>query len=318
MVEAIARDLASIEDVSVDITLQDGLEAELPEQVRIKRVATLEEALESFDLLARKCDGTLIIAPEIDGELARRARRVAARGGRLLGATPEAIELASDKLLFSRHLARHGVPSIPAELLPAGALGSARSPSLTPAWPVVVKPRRGAGSTDTFLLEETSPWPATRGELIITPFSPGLPASVLALVGPNGALTLRAGEQLLSADGRLRYLGGRLPLAASLEARAAKLALRALAAAPGLLGFAGVDLLLDREGREQEDKVVEINARLTTSYVGLRALSRVNLARCWLSIVQGEDPPALSWRPARIRFFPDGSVEEEESVTEEP
>ena len=310
MLQAIATDLASIEKVSVDIMLEESLEARLPPAVRVHRVTAPNEARERFDLLARNCDGTLVIAPELGGELVSLARRVREVGGLHLGATPEAIELASDKLLLPRHLLEHGVPCIRAEAFAAGPHElKARCRALAPPWPAVVKPRWGAGSTETFLLDEKSSWPDVDGQFVITPFCPGMPTSMLAIVGPRGTWPLRAGEQVLSSDGRFRYLGGRMPLPASLEARAVKLALRALAAIPGLLGFAGVDLLLDREDHERNDTVVEINARLTTSYVGLRALSRVNLAACWLATVSGGDSPVFAWQPEQIRFHPDGSVE---------
>ena len=51
--------------------------------------------------------------------------------------------------------------------------------------------------------------------------------------------------------------------------------------------------------------------RLTTSYVGLRRLSNVNLMRVLLDS-QGKELShvSLSWKNARVRFDPDGTVYE--------
>ncbi len=95
-------------------------------------------------------------------------------------------------------------------------------------------------------------------------------------------------KQRISDDGRLRYLGGELPLAAGLAERARSLAERALAAMPAAVGYVGVDLVLGREPDGSEDVVIEINPRLTTSYVGLRAAARINLAEAMWRLAQGE------------------------------
>jgi predicted ATP-grasp superfamily ATP-dependent carboligase len=43
---------------------------------------------------------------------------------------------------------------------------------------------------------------------------------------------------------------------------------------PQPLGYLGVDLILGEDGNGAVDCVVEINPRLTTSYVGLQAAAR--------------------------------------------
>ncbi len=307
MLEAIAFDLARVPGVSVVTTLDARIEPRrFPEPVEVRAISSRDEATACFDALARASDGTLVIAPELDGGLARLARRVIDAGGRHLGSSPEAIESASDKLLLPCRLAEMKIACVP-----SAARGSLDNAPF--GLPAVVKPRFGAGSTDTVLVREPGEWPRVNRESVVTPFTAGLPASVLVIAGPRGILPLRAGQQVLSGDGRLRYLGGRLPLSPRLEARAQRLAVRAVNAVPGLLGFAGVDLLLDVadsvEPRDGQDMVVEVNARLTTSYAGLRALAETNLAEHWLRVIHGEHPAAPTWRPGGVRFHPDGSLE---------
>jgi predicted ATP-grasp superfamily ATP-dependent carboligase len=302
MLEAACADLAAIEGVEVWATLDARSEPfDAPRACRMHRVSERRDAAGLFDALSRAADGVLLIAPELDGDLLRLARRVLGAGGRLLGPEPGAIEAASDKLLLPRLLAAVGVPSVRA----APYAGTA--PEGFPL-PAVVKPRRGAGSTGVVLLEGGAPMPPPERESIITELAPGLAASVLLILGPRRALALRACEQLLSADGRFSYLGGRLPLPPELEARARPLALAAARAVPGLLGFAGVDLVLDVSGRpDPDDRVIEVNARLTTSYIGLRAHAASNLAAAWLAAVTGGEIPQPAWRAGVIEITAGGA-----------
>src|SRR5205814_3910149 len=108
--------------------------------------------------------------------------------------------------------------------------------------------------------------------------------------GPMGNHALPACEQRLSTDDRFTYFGGRLPLEENLDARARRLALAAAAALPNPGGYIGVDLVLGDAADGSGDRVIEINPRLTTSYVGLRALSRTNLAAAMLAVASGQSP----------------------------
>jgi hypothetical protein len=86
---------------------------------------------------------------------------------------------------------------------------------------------------------------------------------------------------------RLQYLGGELPLPPDLAARATDLARRAIAALPCWLGYLGIDLVLGPQAGGAGDVVIEVNPRLTTSYIGLRLAARTNLAEAMLTIAEG-------------------------------
>ena len=122
-------------------------------------------------------------------------------------------------------------------------------------------------------------------------YMPGLAASVAFLCGPACRVPLAPCKQRISEDGRLRYQGGELPLAAGLGERAVALADRALAALPAARGYVGVDLVLGRDPGGTEDFIVEVNPRLTTSYVGLRAAAKSNLAEAMIRIAEGNASP---------------------------
>lgn len=245
----------------------------------------------------------LFIAPETDGVLAGLAEPRS--GGFLLGSSGEALRLTSDKLALADHWRGCGVRT------PAT---SAREPTPCEAFPVVWKPRDGAGSTDTFLIRdrfELASALAVRDpnrQMILQEFVPGRAASVAFLCGPREQIPLVPTLQTLSGDGRFKYEGGELPIPTELAERAVAVGRAAVGCVPGLVGYVGVDVVLGAAPDGSDDRAIEINPRLTTSYIGLRALADFNIAEVMLRVAAGGAAGALRWKPGRVRFGPDGSV----------
>jgi predicted ATP-grasp superfamily ATP-dependent carboligase len=258
-----------------------------------------EEA--AFRAAARSANWSLIIAPEFHDILHRRCRWVLEEGGKLLGPSPDAVKLCGDKLALYRWLNSRAVPIPETRSAITGVRGRWHGP-------FVRKPRFGAGSQDTLLIDSDIagvPGDSALGELIEQRYVPGLAASVALLCGAKTRLELPACSQLLSSDGRFAYLGGRVPLPADLGDRALRIARQAVDAVPGLFGYVGVDVVLGDDG---QDWVIEINPRLTTSYIGLRALAESNLAEAMLRLAEGNKPSPIAGRPGGVEFLPDGTT----------
>ncbi len=270
-------------------------------------VNTAEEERIAFHELAAACDATIVIAPELSQALLERSRWVDAAGGRRLGPSLETVALASDKHATAEHLRRSGVP------VPRGSLVKPGGP--LPGrldFPAVGKPCLGAGSHEVRLLAkraEAESWAAKLCQTSrIESFHPGMAASVAVLCGTAGLFPLPPCRQCLSDDGKFRYLGGSLPLASGFARRAVALALRAVATLPGARGYLGVDLVLGADPTGRDDVVIEINPRLTTSYVGLRtaAAADANLAAALWDVCEGR-VPRLLFRALDVQFDADGS-----------
>ncbi len=272
MRDAIVADFAAIPGVCV---LQDS--------------ATASE----FCRHVQSADFTLLIAPETRSCLEYLAREVVRLGGKLLGPSPEAIHLTSDKLALARHWESTDVAT--PRTWPLGEEPGGKR--------LIVKPRDGAGSQGIFL-------PPTRLdhgelELIAQEYVEGYSASVAFLLGDSSVLPLVPCQQLLSDDGRFQYLGGRLPIEPTVAGRAIAIATQAIESVPGLRGYVGVDVVLGDDGR---DWVIEINPRLTTSYVGLRVHAKFNLAEAMLKVVRVESVPEFEWHQGTLEFTPEGRV----------
>jgi predicted ATP-grasp superfamily ATP-dependent carboligase len=247
-----------------------------------------------FYRLAAEADWTIVIAPESDGLLEERCRWVLEAGGWLLGPEPAAIRLTADKYELAQHLIRHQVPTPGTRLLAEGV----------ERFPAVLKPRDGAGSLSTHVIRGQQDLNRIRQqepgvEFVSQPYLRGRAASVSFLLRRGmGVPLMPAGQQVPLKDGRLSYTGGWAPLAESLRARARRLAEEAVRSLPGLGGYIGVDLLLGRDPGGGNDVVLEINPRLTTSYIGLRLLARSNLAAALLTVMEGYRP-RLHWHKRR-------------------
>ncbi|HKD36675.1 MAG TPA: ATP-grasp domain-containing protein [Pirellulales bacterium] len=229
-------------------------------------------------------------------------------GGRLLGPSWTVVQLAADKQRTADHLAANGVkvPIGHAFDFPSQFVAGSCS------FPAVIKPRFGTGSEGVRLVrraEEVYRWTFFRNPLgcRIEEFCPGMAASVAFLCGPAGQFALPPCRQRLSDDGEFRYLGGSLPLAPELARRATDLASRAVATLNDPVGYLGVDLVLGEAVDGSDDVVIEINPRLTTSYVGLRALARENLAAAMLDVAEGRTP-RLSFADRQLEFDSDGTI----------
>lgn len=300
MLSAVATDFAHVAAVT---TLLSANSSDIP-GVRCERTTNADERRRFCDVID-ECEAVLLIAPEFDDILAQRAEHVLERGKRLLGCRPDAIRATADKLALAQYWNQRGVPT------PTTSLGAARPPGVFPA---VLKPRDGAGSQATRRVDDAAAWgrlfDATVSEMpgrdfLVQDFHAGLACSAAFLVGPRQTLQLAPTEQILSPDGRFQYQGGRLPLLEDQARRAIELATRALGGIDGLAGFVGVDLVLGENG---DDVAIEINPRLTTSYIGLRSLCKGNLAAAWLRLFDGECDVDLAWSPGPIAFSADGTV----------
>ncbi|MCC6494366.1 MAG: ATP-grasp domain-containing protein [Pirellulales bacterium] len=304
MISALAADFRAIDGVQVSVLRDMRLDRLSLPGCEVIDVYSPSDWRGEFERLARGAEWTMIVAPEFDGILRKTVRLAQEAEGRLLNASDEFIALTANKHATAERLRWAGVPA------PAGRVIEEHQERL-PAdfeYPAVLKPLDGAGSQHLLLVggpgDEPPPYPWPRR---IERFHAGQPASVAAICGPQGRAALPPCRQLLSSDGRFSYRGGGVILEPPLVRRATSLALRALDALPRAHGYVGIDLVLGAAADGADDVVIEINPRLTTSYVGLRRAVQENLAEAMLRIAQGLEA-AISPRNARIEFAADGAV----------
>lgn len=304
MLTALATDFAAIPETQVSVLWDARLDAFSLHRCRAVPVHSREHHLAEFTRLANTADHTLVVAPEFDAILSNTSKLARSATTQFLAASDEFIRIASNKQLTAERLAAASVPVPEAVLIAADEERLPRDFT----YPGVLKPLDGAGSQHTFLVtsrfDEPPPYPWPRR---LERYIPGIATSVAFLCGPQQRLPLPACRQHLTDDGRFGYLGGSLLWQTDLAVRATALADRALAAMPTALGYVGVDLVLGEAADGSQDAVIEINPRLTTSYVGLRAMTHDNLAQAMLEIAAGREFVPL-FRLDPLEFSANGAV----------
>jgi predicted ATP-grasp superfamily ATP-dependent carboligase len=249
----------------------------------------------------------LIIAPESSGALLDRCRLAGDLNPRPLNCCPDAVALCGDKVALFERLIAAGVPTLPTQPFD--------SPQRLPDFPLVIKPRCGAGSQSTYLCRDAEELAARarefrdqRSELqpIVQPCVAGRALSAAGIFRDGcGIGVWPIAGQMLSDDGLFTYLGGEAPAREIETGPLHELIQRAADVVPGLSGYVGFDLLVP-DDRSLPPLLVEINPRLTTSYVGYRRLARSNLAPLLLELTD-ESP---EWRDLTIAYTADGTTRE--------
>jgi predicted ATP-grasp superfamily ATP-dependent carboligase len=299
MLRALVSDLVRIgnvcalRDVRCSISI-DGAE--------VQSVSSAAEERRRFAESVQLADWTVVIAPECDGHLLARCQWVEQLGGRLLSPGSEFVSIAGDKHRTAELLASANIP------VPRGCpISDHQSPPADFQFPAVLKPHDGAGSVDVRLVTN---WSEARaavrpGRLYrLEEFHSGWPASVSVLSGPRYRVVLPASRQLLSDDGRFQYLGGLTPLPDEFVRRAEHRAQAVAAAMPPTVGYFGIDLVFGSASDGSQDLVIEVNPRMTTSYLGLRRIAQGNLAEAMLLTACGE-PVDLSFDDSPVQFAAD-------------
>lgn len=310
MVTALATDLVGLEGVSICLLWDSRLKVPAAlEHPRIERVTVRapSQYREQLEMRFRQADGSIVIAPELDSVLLRICRLAEHRQANLLSPSAQFVELTSDKTATVEWLAHAGVPVPPGRLWRGPGDRADDLP-----FPVVLKRNDGAGSWQMQRYDRPPALAACRppagqqpGPLMrVETLRRGLAASIAWLCGPGGQRILPACGQRLSGDGRFGYLGGWIIGEAELQRRAVRLAQRTLAALPPACGYVGVDLVLGRSPDGGDDCVIEVNPRLTSSYIGLRRACRGNLAGAWLQLAAGNRPDLDEFGAEQLHFAP--------------
>jgi tyramine---L-glutamate ligase len=294
MLRALVRDLARLPAVEVVV----AADPELALAALDADAVTIDpsDLRGSWRRIAGRCDLLWPIAPETGGLLEEMARLATAAGCEPLCSRSAALAIARSKTATARWLAERGIPVVATHALEAAAPTADRL--------LVVKPDDGAGAVDTVLVAgevALARWrhdDAARG-FVVQPFVLGEPLSISLLAQDGEAWLLCCNRQDVAiVDDRFFYRGSVVGGAEDRRAALAPLAQSIAAALPDLWGYVGVDLIDGREG----PAVLEINPRLTTSYVGLADSIGINPAELVLAL--REHPLAELVRPLAPRAVP--------------
>jgi predicted ATP-grasp superfamily ATP-dependent carboligase len=290
----------------VTVLLADGLLKFNP-PLNVDYAVPVSSFKEAQDKLRKACgglDAALIIAPESGGVLQSLVQTVEAMGVKSLNCQSKAIAAVSDKVDLYDKLKANGL-SVPKT---AAFVFSKSSEDLKSAirgefcFPVLFKPIKGEGCSGMSVASAESEVDAAVSKVksqslderfLVQEFVEGQAASISVLATANAALPISLNEQLVNLAAPNRnssYDGGAVPFEHPFCNEALGLAEQVAERFSGLRGYFGVDVILTEAG----PVIVDVNPRLTTSFVGLSCCAGLNLSEAILNAVLHEKlPPAM-------------------------
>jgi len=251
--------------------------------------------------IAKVNDAAYVIAPETGKYLPSMVKLIEETGKVALNCESKVISKVTDKALLYTELEKNGF-SVPKTLVlkkDEDIKQSKQSIIRELTYPLIFKPSDGVGANGLSIIEDEKQiekalskinLESANDHFIVQEFIRGEPASVSVLSTGKKALGICLNKQNVKVSGpdqSSSYDGGMVPFEHPLKDAALDLAEKAVESFPGLRGYVGVDIVLS----EDAAFVLDVNPRLTTSYVGLRRVVNINIAEALInSVVLGKLP----------------------------
>lgn len=277
MRDAVLHDLSQLEGV----TTLCAYDSRLPPPFHAEQA--IEVARDDVWALWQQCiaeaDAVLPIAPETGKALLTLTNTINDYGKVLLGCNAEAVALASSKLATFQALQSVGINVVPTY--------EASSFSANDYEQCVAKPDDGVGCEGALVFscgKDFETWLAGvhTSLFVAQPYIRGVPASLSMLCREGQVWLLSCNRQkVCMQSGRFLYSGSVINGVVEHWDDFAELGRAIARAIPSLSGYIGVDVIIHDEGIS----VLEINPRLTTSYVGLHEAMHCNPAELLLGLL---------------------------------
>ena len=236
-----------------------------------------------WETLIESCDAVWLIAPETDGVLQKLTQMAAQHDKLILGCGLASIEVASNKMSTYLALEAAGIASIPTYTFENWPKSH---------WIWLAKPNDGAGCNDIACFnnpDDLADWIEQNHKQfthVIQAFQPGDAASISCIMRLGKAYLLSCNSQIIDINNQiLSYTGGVINGMRDYWPQFEFIANKIAQALPDLAGYVGIDVIVD----DEEIIVVEINPRLTTSYIGLRESISANPAELIINTLTQPD-----------------------------
>lgn len=311
MLQALCEDLLACGDYKVCTTRDPRVSLTASPGVEIIDVDSPVQEWETFQKLARQSDATLLIAPELDQILIQRIDWLEKNGLNQFMSTADSVRTTADKFLFYQFCMQQKLPVPETFLLQQVTSSQSEFPC---PFPFVVKPQFGAGTTMTAIIGNFEDWQGfcarckTEADFppyIIQPLISGEPVSIACIISPDGQQIdwFPVGQQIFEG---LEYRGGVIPYHHSHNDQLRLIAEKVVSHLPGLRGYIGFDFLISSSAEDDQPvQLLELNPRLTTSYLGYRELTEDSLA---LRMIDSSQKQPIRWTDQTVHFNPHGNL----------
>ncbi|MEJ2243527.1 MAG: ATP-grasp domain-containing protein [Candidatus Bathyarchaeota archaeon] len=267
---------------------------------KIISIASQKELYKKFAEISSLVDGVYIIAPESGQILENIVKTAEKDGGSSFNCKSETIKRVSNKMTTYETLKNHGL-QVPESILVNINENFNNVKCLTKklGYPLVFKPLDGVScgglsvvktEKDIMMALKKVAKESTSKQFIVQKKIDGKNASVCVFSDGNKTVSVSLNQQFVTMatpENESKYYGGAVPYNHSLEKEALETAEKAVETLKGLKGYVGVDMVLT----DKEPVVMEINPRLTLSYVGLQKAVNFNPAQAIIdATIEGKLP----------------------------
>ncbi|KZX14974.1 D-alanine--D-alanine ligase [Methanobrevibacter cuticularis] len=249
---------------------------------------------------ANNFDGVIFISSEKDMHLYNFTKFFEDKKIKVYGSDSYATMLCSDKYETFRHL--QGIVNQPKtfkftltneekwKIAIKNILKSVQDHNDENRAKIIAKPLNGVDGEDVIVISSEEGvnnlkniYPVN-SVVVVQEFIIGDAVSVSLLSDGKTAIPISLNKQYNLLDGEdHRYLGGKLPYDHPLKDKAFQIAKTAVESIPGIKGFVGVDLILN-----DDVYLLEINSRFTTPYVGLNKITKFNIGKAIIDLLDNK------------------------------
>jgi predicted ATP-grasp superfamily ATP-dependent carboligase len=272
----------------------------LNEADQIFSISSPHELSAKLKELSGVADAVYVIAPESGQVLENLVENIETSGGTSLSCEADAIRQISNKMAAYETLKKRGLKAPETVLLDIHEKADTIKRLIKElGYPVVFKPLDGVSCGGLSIVKDEGDVAGavkkvareSMGKQFIAQRAVrGKAASACVISDGDKAVAVTLNRQLValaSPDEESKYFGGAVPFVHSLEKEALEAAARAVEGIRGLKGYVGIDMILT----EEDAIVLEVNPRLTTSYVGLRRVVNFNPAEAIVDAAIGRELP---------------------------
>lgn len=268
-------------------------------------VLSFKEAQDAIRKTRGKIDAVYILAPESGGTLQSFVKLVEQSGVASLNCQSTAIGMAADKAFLYENLKVKGLPTPDTSTFNfSDHLADIKSAIKSKfCFPVLFKPLDGVGCSGLSIVETEAHIADAMAKVksqseskgfLVQEFVSGEAASISLLTTGKDTLPVSLNKQeisLVTPNKDSSYDGGCVPYEHPFWLEASQIAQQVVGCFSGLRGYVGVDLVLSADG----PMVVDVNPRLTTSFVGLSNITGFNISEALLNAALKSELPAAAF-----------------------
>jgi predicted ATP-grasp superfamily ATP-dependent carboligase len=284
MLRALLDNLAKLDNVEVTVMLEERLGNLVTETfVNMVLIGPEHDSTEEFARLVAKADVVWPIAPEFNDILQNLCLTVTTLRKILLNSSAKAVAIAGNKFKTYELLKQFDIATVPTWMYDQKT--KRLDPSSTDEW--IIKPVDGVGCTDSYVIsspQDLEQQEIVKNHYVIQPHLQGDKTSLSCLFKQGQGWLICANLQHFELINSQYQLIG-IDINHHADSGQYQHVIDQIALAlPGLWGYVGIDLIETSE----HALVLEINPRLTTSFVGINDALGINIAEAVLQLVHGE------------------------------